>query len=227
MKNPFKKSAAAEVAEAAPPPIDEVERLTSELEAARAVHSNAVAAEEAAKKRFYENRDELSKQACKAAHEATLDADLEVGAAEHALGVAKAAKAAAVLAANEKRREELVNELSRDAVVAAATPLAQQEADLLVQVATIRTKRLELAVELQRKAGELRRVMSELGLHISNPVLIGQSHVFTTEGAHISIADGPEMVGDLVERALSTMPATDLRRGALEALKPSRMPTRV
>jgi hypothetical protein len=227
MKNPFKQSAAAEAACPPPPPADVVERLTRELKAARATHATALTAEEAARTRWFDAGDDVSKQALKVARDAAADASEEMGRAQHLVGLAEQAKAAATRAAQEKRVEELSAELSRDAVVAAAQPLAQQEADLLLEVATVRAKRIQLAVELQAKAHELRGIMSALGMHISDPVLVAGSGVFTAEGANVAIADGPDMVADLVEDTLSAMSASDLRRGALVALKPSRMPTRV
>ncbi|HEX4336283.1 MAG TPA: hypothetical protein VH062_10245 [Polyangiaceae bacterium] len=228
MKNPFgaKKMNAAEPLPPAPP-VDDVERLTAQLDASRVQHAEMLAAEETARAKYRDVRDELTYRALEAAKAGSARALEDLGCAEADLGAAREAKAASVRATQEKLREELAASLSRDAVIAAAQPLAQQHADLLVQVATIQVKRVHLAVELQGKAHELRSVMSALGMPISEPVLVGQSHVFTTEGAHVALADGPDMVADLVERTLSGLPPADPRRAALEALKPSRLPTRV
>ncbi|HEX4335573.1 MAG TPA: hypothetical protein VH062_06635 [Polyangiaceae bacterium] len=173
----------------------DVAARTNDLAVAREAHEAKLATVETARARYYELGDEVSKTALRNARIEAEDVAEDVGRAEVRLARAEDAKKASHKLADEQRRKVLEAELSFEAVRAAATPLANEEAELIMRLADVRLRRRQLARIFEAKASDLRDAMTGLGIEPSNSVIVGNA-VHTREGAHVHFADGPTLVGE-------------------------------
>jgi len=187
------------------PPAASLADLEHQLEQATEAHAAAEAEVRAAEREFDATGAAKALSVLQSARLTAAEAAEHVGRATRLLSAAQDRQAAERLDALRDEWDRLSAELTPEAVQLAAQPLARKEAELAVELASVRQKRALLAADLDSRGVRLRAIADEVGDRGAGPGKVG-AFVTSQDRVWAELRHLPETspVGSMVRKIIES-----------------------